>query len=74
MTKYFFYLSQELGGNLFRIYARRQCLIAIAGMRRMSDGELARHGTTRTALTNIKARLQRGDFPPVEPSADDRAA
>jgi hypothetical protein len=74
MTKNFFYLSQGLGGKLFRVYARRQCLIALAGMLQMSDDDLARHGTNRTALLKMQARLQRGDFPPVEPSAEDRAA
>jgi hypothetical protein len=74
MTNNFSYLSNGLGGNLFRAYARRQCLIGIDGMLDMSDDDLASYGTNRVALTKLRARLAAGEFPPSNGSRTVEAA
>jgi hypothetical protein len=74
MTNNFSRLSNGLGGNVFRAYARRQCLIGIDGMLEMSDGDLAGYGTNRTALTKLRARLAAGEFPPPTGPSTTKAA
>ncbi len=74
MTNNFTRLSNGLGGNLFRAYARRQCLIGIDGMLEMSDGDLAGYGTNRAALTKLRVRLAAGEFPPPDPARVTEAA
>jgi hypothetical protein len=74
MTNNFSRLTNGLGGNLFRAYARRQCLIGIDGMLEMSDQNLAGYGTNRTALTKLRARLAAGEFPPPDGSRVTEAA
>jgi hypothetical protein len=74
MTNNFSRLSNGLGGNLFRAYARRQCLIGIDGMLEMSDGDLAGYGTNRAALTKLRARLAAGEFPPPDGARLNEAA
>jgi hypothetical protein len=74
VTNNFSRLSNGLGGNVFRAYARRQCLVGIDGMLQMSDDELAGYGTNRAALTKLRARLAAGDFPPpVNPATTEAA-
>jgi hypothetical protein len=74
MTNNFSRLSNGLGGNVFRAYARRQCLIGIDGMLQMSDDDLAGYGTNRIALAKLRARLAASEFPPSAGSTATEAA
>jgi hypothetical protein len=74
MSNNFSRLSNGLGGNVFRAYARRQCLIGIDGMLEMSDDDLADYGTNRVALIKLRTRLAAGEFPPSANQAETKAA
>ncbi len=63
MTKHFSLLSRGAGSALYRHYARRQCLICLREMLRLTDAQLSAMGTSRAVLRDLQDRLLAGELP-----------